>query len=159
MHNFVFRFLVFLVASNLFSKLGASQTQTTSLKNKALRSVIVLYVLGQTLLQIRQRLAILFFSLKGFFLINLYYFRDFSFDFELFWYCCPYQYIFVVVIFVCFVIQTRIFYEVRYCVKSVRIAGKCGPYSVQTRENADQNNSEYGHFLRSEDSSYYFTKP
>ena len=23
------------------------------------------------------------------------------------------------------------------------------PYSVQNRENADQNNSEYGHFLRS----------
>ena len=28
--------------------------------------------------------------------------------------------------------------------KSVRT-----PYSVQMRENADQNNSEYGHFLRS----------
>ena len=24
------------------------------------------------------------------------------------------------------------------------------PYSVQMRENTDQNNSEYGHFLRSE---------
>ena len=24
------------------------------------------------------------------------------------------------------------------------------PYSVQMRENVDQNNSEYGHFLRSE---------
>ena len=24
-----------------------------------------------------------------------------------------------------------------------------GPYSVQIRENTDQNNSEYGHFLRS----------
>ena len=24
------------------------------------------------------------------------------------------------------------------------------PYSVQMRENADQNNSEYGHFLRSD---------
>ena len=26
---------------------------------------------------------------------------------------------------------------------------RISPYSVRTRENADQNNSEYGHFLRS----------
>ena len=32
-----------------------------------------------------------------------------------------------------------------HCVKSVRIW--C--YSVQMRENTNQNNSEYGHFLRS----------
>ena len=47
------------------------------------------------------------------------------------------------------------------CVKSVRIGSYSGPYfpafglnteryspySVRMRENADQNNSEYGHFL------------
>ena len=34
--------------------------------------------------------------------------------------------------------------------KSVRIRSYSGPhYSVRMRENADQNNSEYGHFLRS----------
>ena len=46
----------------------------------------------------------------------------------------------------------------KHCVKSVRIRSYSGPhfllrispYSVQIRENADQNNSEYGHFLRSE---------
>ena len=32
-----------------------------------------------------------------------------------------------------------------HCLKSVRIRS----YSVRMRENADQNNSEYGHFLRS----------
>ena len=32
------------------------------------------------------------------------------------------------------------------CVKSARIWG----YSVRIRENADQNNSEYGHFSRSD---------
>ena len=34
-------------------------------------------------------------------------------------------------------------------VKSVRIRSYSGPYSVQMRENTDQNNSEYGHLLRS----------
>ena len=34
-----------------------------------------------------------------------------------------------------------------HCVKSVCIRSS---YLVQMRENADQNNSEYGHFLRSE---------
>ena len=34
-----------------------------------------------------------------------------------------------------------------HCAKSVRIRS----YSVRMRENADQNNSEYGHFLRSDD--------
>ena len=46
-----------------------------------------------------------------------------------------------------------------HCVKSVRIRRSSGPhfpafrlntYSVRMRENADQSNSEYGHFLRSE---------
>ena len=30
------------------------------------------------------------------------------------------------------------------------------PYSVQMRENADQNNSEYGHFLHSDDLTFKF---
>ena len=51
-----------------------------------------------------------------------------------------------------------------YCVKSVRIWSYSGPYfpafglntergaecGVRMRENTDQNNSEYGHSLRSE---------
>ena len=50
-----------------------------------------------------------------------------------------------------------------HCVKSVRIRGYSGPnllylfrilrispYSVRMGEDADQNNCEYGHFLRSE---------
>ena len=36
-----------------------------------------------------------------------------------------------------------------HCVKSVRIRSFSGPYSVRMRENADQKNSEYGHFSRS----------
>ena len=36
-----------------------------------------------------------------------------------------------------------------HCVKTVRIRSYYGPYSVQMRENMDQNNSEHGHFLRS----------
>ena len=35
------------------------------------------------------------------------------------------------------------------CPKSVRIRSYSGPYSVWMQENTDQNNSEYGHFLRS----------
>ena len=34
----------------------------------------------------------------------------------------------------------------QHCVKSVRIWNFSGPYSAQMRENADQENSEYGHF-------------
>ena len=45
-----------------------------------------------------------------------------------------------------------------HCVKNLRIRSYSGqhfpafglPYSVRMRENADQNNCEYGHFLRSE---------
>ena len=37
-----------------------------------------------------------------------------------------------------------------HCVKSVRIRSYSGPYSVRMRENTDQNNSKYGHFLRSD---------
>ena len=40
--------------------------------------------------------------------------------------------------------------KINCCVKSVRIRSDSGPYSVRIRENTDQNNSEYGHFLRSE---------
>ena len=32
---------------------------------------------------------------------------------------------------------------------SLRSVLSASPYSVQKRENVDQNNSEYGHFLRS----------
>ena len=39
----------------------------------------------------------------------------------------------------------------RHRVKSVRIRSYSGPYSVQMRENTDENNSEYGHFSRSDD--------
>ena len=34
----------------------------------------------------------------------------------------------------------------QHCVKSVRIRSYSDPYSVQIRENTDQNNSEYRHF-------------
>ena len=40
------------------------------------------------------------------------------------------------------------YFRQKHCVKSVRILS----YSVRMRENADQNNSEYGHFSRSESS-------
>ena len=36
-----------------------------------------------------------------------------------------------------------------HCVKSVHFRSGSGPYSVRLRENTDQNNTEYGHFLRS----------
>ena len=35
---------------------------------------------------------------------------------------------------------------IKHCVKSVIIWNYAGPYSVQTWENKNQNNSEYGHF-------------
>ena len=41
------------------------------------------------------------------------------------------------------------FNEVFHCVKSDRTWSHSGPHSVQMRQNADQNNSEYGHFSRS----------
>ena len=44
-----------------------------------------------------------------------------------------------------------------HCVKSVRILSYSGLYSVRMRENPDQNNSEYGHFLRI-DSVLYLEK-
>ena len=40
--------------------------------------------------------------------------------------------------------------------KSVFIRIYSGPYSVQMRNNAGQNNSEYGNFLRSES---VYTRP
>ena len=39
--------------------------------------------------------------------------------------------------------------RIKHCAKSVRIRSYFGPYSVRMRGNTDQNNSEYGHFLRS----------
>ena len=39
----------------------------------------------------------------------------------------------------------------KHCVKSVRI--RISSYSVQMQQNAEQNNSEYGHFLRSKEGS------
>ena len=39
----------------------------------------------------------------------------------------------------------------RHCVKSVRIRSYSAAYSVRMRVNTDQNNSECGHFLRSDD--------
>ena len=37
-----------------------------------------------------------------------------------------------------------------HCAKIVRIRSDSGPYSVRMRENTDHNNSENGHFSRSE---------
>ena len=36
-----------------------------------------------------------------------------------------------------------------HCVKSVHSSSYSGPYSVWMWENTEQNNTEYGHFLRS----------
>ena len=44
------------------------------------------------------------------------------------------------------IIFSKILEKIHY-VKSVRIRGYSGPYSVQMRKNTDQNNSEYGHFF------------
>ena len=62
----------------------------------------------------------------------------------------------------------------KHCVKSVRIRSYSGPHfpafglnterygisphSVRMRENADQNNSEYGHFLCSENVSRFIVE-
>ena len=42
------------------------------------------------------------------------------------------------------------------CVKSVRIRSYSGPHFPAFRLNTDQNNSEYGHFLRSDTHQVYF---
>ena len=44
------------------------------------------------------------------------------------------------------------------CVKSVRLQSYSGSYSVRMRKNAEQNNSEYGHFLRSVTIAFYNLK-
>ena len=36
----------------------------------------------------------------------------------------------------------------QHCIKRFRIWSNSGLYSVQMRENKDQNNSKYGHFSR-----------
>ena len=41
--------------------------------------------------------------------------------------------------------------QVRDCVKSVRIRRYSGPHFLAFGLNEDQNNSDYGHFLRSGD--------
>ena len=41
------------------------------------------------------------------------------------------------------------FIKQQHCVKRVRIQGYSGPYFPAFELNRDQNNSEYGHFLRS----------
>ena len=41
------------------------------------------------------------------------------------------------------------FFRIRTEYGEIRSIQSISPYSVQIRENADQNNSEYGHFLRS----------
>ena len=40
--------------------------------------------------------------------------------------------------------------QITHCVKNVRIGSFSRPYSVPMWQNADQNNSEYGHFSRSD---------
>ena len=44
---------------------------------------------------------------------------------------------------------SKIFDMVLHCVKHARIRSYSGPYFPAFRLNTDQNNSEYGHFLRS----------
>ena len=52
--------------------------------------------------------------------------------------------------------MSRTFHTIQYCTKSARIRSYTGPHfptfglNTERRENADLNNSEYGHFLRSD---------
>ena len=41
------------------------------------------------------------------------------------------------------------YFKLLHCVKSDRIRSYSDPHSVLMRENVNQKNSEYGHFLRS----------
>ena len=52
--------------------------------------------------------------------------------------------------------KLEIFILVMHCLKNVRIRSCSAPNSIRMRENADQNNSEYGHFLRSDAYEYYY---
>ena len=45
--------------------------------------------------------------------------------------------------------QTAFHEVIKHCVKSVRFRIYSGPYFSAFGRNTDQNNSEYGHFLRS----------
>ena len=55
-------------------------------------------------------------------------------------------------------LQVTVSHNMKHCVKNVRMSKsysgqdfpvfRISPYSVRMRENADQKNSEYGHFLR-----------
>ena len=51
-------------------------------------------------------------------------------------------------------LHPRINFSDNHCVKNVGIWSYSGLYSVQMRENTDQNNSKYGHFSRSESLHY-----
>ena len=46
-----------------------------------------------------------------------------------------------------------------HCVKSVRIQSYSGPNAVQMRENANQNNSEYGQLSLSDYTVMYSSRP
>ena len=43
--------------------------------------------------------------------------------------------------------ENRVSNGIQHCMKSVLIRSYSGPYSARMRQNMDQNNSEYGHFL------------
>ena len=45
--------------------------------------------------------------------------------------------------------ENRVSNGIQDCMKSVLIQSYSGPYSARMQQNTDQNNSEYGHFLRS----------
>ena len=45
--------------------------------------------------------------------------------------------------------QTAFHEVIKHCVKSARFRSYSGPYFSAFGLNTDQNNSEYGHFLRS----------
>ena len=65
----------------------------------------------------------------------------FGFYFSCFWCCYCY-----LCFFFLFCSNIRLYLIQIYAIYQLFIS----PYSVRMRENADQNNSEYGHFLRSE---------
>ena len=60
-------------------------------------------------------------------------------------------------------LETRLFPNWKplliHCVKSVRIQSYSGPNSVQMRENANQNNSEYGQLSLSDYTVMYLSRP
>ena len=109
----VIGFWDFLLPSNLFLKLGASQKGTTSLKYQVLCKLSVPFVRGLTPLQIYQSTAVLFFSLKGVFQIYTYHFSGFPFGLLFFCLLLPvlFFHIFMFIILICFFIKTRLFFK------------------------------------------------